>query len=666
MNRRVFAIAAVILLTSTVAWPLARADDVRVNFILAAPPSGSEHFNRLANLVNASDANLSNYNLTWAPFFTANPEIHGLTVTPLTAPAVVRRNASTLEAVQRVQFTADQVMSGASTSWWRSPVGNLAAASVLTLQLYRADASTVNVSSVGSSAPVFTDPNQVSLIYSWHLGYTVDLSYLQPFGGRAYDTNSTHDYRTFRANYSMANGSYNFSYVAVRAPIFNAKNYFAFWEVSGAGTWPYELYYTEGDVPQDGVADSWIQSDSSPVIFVTANLDQSVVFTHGMANGIAGVAPSCTYWGETCADGGGGVPFIQTQLSLSTVIGDATHPTFFNMVFPVYQEDAPASPSGPDVVANADLWFSDGYYCSATGAKLITLNGTKSLAYGYWNLTYIGSIPGGCAFIGKRLTRIDLQFTFGRPSHEYRLWLASRSDTQSLTMYIVNGTSGWDFGLQYHFGLYGYFSADSFYYDNTNLSITLIPVQEPDTALGKLQLYQEYTATLTSSTNCTEQLNARAWLYLLTATGALWLDALSGNQCAIGAVTQIATWALVGMYFLIQGLLGPDLTRQLGDLLYAIGSWIWQAIQFVIKAIEWFLFWAVKFINVFIAAAVFAILYLSVNYASRGIFIWVKSGFKTEEMRGVFKEGWDRVWSVISIILSMVMIAVGAIQAVKP
>jgi hypothetical protein len=82
--------------------------------------------------------------------------------------------------------------------------------------------------------------------------------------------------------------------------------------------------------------------------------------------------------------------------------------------------------------------------------------------------------------------------------------------------------------------------------------------------------------------------------------------------------------------------------------------------------LEWFLFWAVKFINVFIVASIFAIMYFSSSYVMRGFYVWAKTGFNTEEMRDVFKEGWDRVWSIIALILSMVMIAVGAIQAVKP
>ena len=819
MKGRLAAILSVTVLLSLAFWPTVRADDVRVDVAFSALPSDSEDYDELANLGNQTDRTLSNYNFTWTPFFDANPDLLGLTVAPLTTPIIIERETSTLEVVQRVLFQSDQIMSGGSVSFWRSPIGNYTNTSLVDFRLYRSDTASNNVTSIGPDGPIFEDPVQVREVYSYSgfpeddfpamartfyiplvydasqaqwtdLSSTIEDTFVtENFPGNNYgastelyvsqensgfqrsrtlvkwDTSSLpsdavilsanltfhafdvfangfpvggHEIGAFLTEGDWVEGSvtwndkpsfgsldstimttaapadfswnvteavrrgyigsqergvtlkylfeeapnqewtflsstenvtgserpqlwvqwapgdagYKFAYIGVRAPIFPAKNYFAYWNFSGAGPQNYHLYFTEGNVAQDGVYKSWFREDAGSTTFVPVDLDQSVVFIRGMAHGIAGLVSECAYYDVACTSND---PKVEYNLTTSVVVGGPTSPTFLNVVMPVINKEP--TQTTPDILIDATIFFQSGAG-PAQVAQALFLNETTSLAQRSWNIT---AISAG-AFVGETVIRVYFEIYPLHADEPLVFYLnANVRETWTNLSIVLDGGGG--LTIPFHYALFGYFSVDPFFFENTDRDIVLVPVEEPDTALGIFEVFQSWRASLSSTgeTSCAAQLESRTWSYITTLGGKAIIDLLSGDQCLIDAVLAGAAFLLRSTLNFLAPIFGP-----VGDWLYKVGTWIWQAIEFVINALQWFLFWAVKLINVFLVAVIFSIAYLAPSYVGRAFHEWVREGYDIEVLREVMREGWDKVWSLIHLIIVLVLLAISAISAVLP
>jgi len=101
------------------------------------------------------------------------------------------------------------------------------------------------------------------------------------------------------------------------------------------------------------------------------------------------------------------------------------------------------------------------------------------------------------------------------------------------------------------------------------------------------------------------------------------------------------------------------------DFLHGIGVFVWQIIEFLIDAIEWFGYWGVKIINIMIVGTIYVAGVLTVTTLSSG----AHKGFKHRSLE-VFVEtleaGWEKIWSIIILILSLILFAVSIVSAVIP
>jgi len=209
--------------------------------------------------------------------------------------------------------------------------------------------------------------------------------------------------------------------------------------------------------------------------------------------------------------------------------------------------------------------------------------------------------------------------------------------------------------------IFGYFSIDTFFYSNTELTIVLFPVEEPNTELGISQLFNELRGRMQAqnqaAVNCQPEL-----IFAQLVLGPDKLRALlDANQCILGAIVNGAAWVFQTVFNAILGVAGI-----IGPILYAIGAWIWQAITFLINAVEWFLFWAVKLLNLFIVGIVFSLVYLAPTYVGRGFYEFVRRGYDIAVLREVMRAGWERVWPIIQLMLTLVIMVISAIAAVIP
>lgn len=819
---RVVTILLTLVMLTPIGAPLVAADtgDVPVNAIFSATPDGAFPYSQVMNWANASDMSLSNYNKTWIPFYAANPDITGVTVTPFPTPAVILQSGTSIEAVQRVRFTENDVLDGVSQSWWRSPIGNAPAGSTVTFKLYRADSSTVNVTTISGGQPTFSDPSLVQQVWQYTGPASGGLDYLTrhfstgadyydtptwinvtaglqdaevrsdmpasarglvnelnvqaatpteyayfqydlsgipagsqiiaanlsldrweqfaggvlstyrpqaswteagitwnnqpgvdtdlplsssvvdcPFPGFGYlcmgdhrisinvtqavaaDSalsttrglrlmynpnqpllNSSESFSNFWPReqpdaslhptlwiqYAPIRVSYNFTFDAVYAPLFPNKDYYAYWEVTNPTTHQFHLYYTSGDMNNDGLYQSWTRLNGGSMLDVPVDLDQSVVMTRGMSSGIAGLSLDCAHYGQTCSDliafnvttsYDRALWFNDSWMGNQQITNAPGQYVYFNLVVPFVNTNGTAELAG---CIGAVLHFSD-------AADLPT-----SCRNVYWNQTFSVTVQSfnlsaEAPYVGKHLTRADVELALLDTASNGFVYLSAQQNMPESALNFFAGASAGPW-LMTRYALYGYFSADNFFFDNTDKSIVLIPVEQPDSELGILQAWQQWQAEATFAQAICNIAFFLGHIPLATIPAQI-LD----HDCAVQGMLDGQSWVLNTVFKTLASFFSP-----ISDFLYAVGAFIWTLITFFIQAVQWFLYWGLKIINIFIVMIVWIIVFMAPNYVGKAFQVWAQQKFSTAAMRRTLQEGWSTVWSVVQLVFSLVMIAVGA------
>lgn len=813
MRVRALALVVLALLLAPLGAPLTRAaSDVLVSTTFVARPD-LDAYTTLLNWANASDSTNS-LNLTWNPFYDQNPDLRGITITPVIPPLAIRETTSRVQTVQRIRFTNQDVLNGVSVSWWRLPIGNVSPSDTINFQIWRADTSSQNVSSIDDYRPHFVETSLASQVWNWSgsddgsspwdtrnltIAYTPvgplvwrnlsatltdalvvegdpntnygafpseQITQSNPIGARVrsyvdFDVSSIPVYeRIALANLSLfefevdnadgtdtfalyrsagawtdstitwntqpgktsfalddytnpatgpfatpnvrldfnvtaiaqeahlsgfTNGieiqyvdelggselsafrsrdwitpgelpylwvasqvavSYNFTYVAARAAIFPNVDYFVYSSVSSGAPKDFSLYYTSGDMGNDDRLGSFVR-ESSTTTFIPVDLDESVLMTRGMANGIAGAALGCaTYTDIALCNSDSWVWYNRSFPNV--VVSGAPPYTYANLVMPIVTENVSTSIAA--YVRPKVYWQEGGSTDHATFSAY--WNMTRSFNVFSWNLS------GTPADIGKHVSKVEYRWeVFKNDSFFY----VAANANDEWTNVSINTTNSGNRTIEYRFSVFGYFNVDTFFFENTNRTIVLIPVEAPEGDLAKLELFERWESNLHRATDNECNLTTTFTNLALTIGSTPITTLLLDHDCIVQGVLNGLSWIASSAYSTLATYFSPAT-----DWLIAIGNWIWTILEFVVRAIEWFLFWAVKFINIFIVATVFAIVFLSPNYVAKGFYRWVRSDFDEGEMRATFREGWERVWSIIQLILSLVLIAISAISAVLP
>jgi len=643
MSRRTAAFSIAFLMLSVLAFPaFAKADNVQVSFEFVAKPDGALPYNRTANLANTTDENMSQYATIWRPFYQNNSDINGSTVSPFVPPVAVLVNATTLQLVQKIRFTSQQVISGGSVSIWRSPMGNFSTNTSLTFRVYRIDASNVNVSSVNGAGPIFSDPSNVQLVYQ---------TTRNPFDDDRWAVRSQ--------NVSAAAGSnftYRFTLLRAFFPVLPNKIYYAYWSATNGTQRGYSVYFTSNDVSGDASFQSFIRKDGS-LIIVPTDLDQSVIFEYGLSNGIAGFSTACSTYGYSC---GIADEFVDFNISTSRVITNSPGAySYFNMVVPVIFPSDPGP--GNQVLLLVTFHATD----SSFGATSVFhhFSETRNL----WLFSYNIS-AGNPALIGKTINRIEIEIDHDGSQPDFLMYLSAttQNDWTNLTFFepgpsIDRHIPAW------RFQVFGYFQIDNFFFENTNKNIILIPAEQPMSDLGILKAWQTLKAQIETAGPAKDCANVKEVEFetfgLLSNPVVGGVDLLTGKDPALAdCIIRGVQYVFGSVYRFLEPFLAP-----IGQFLYGVGTWIWNAIQFVIQTIQWFLFWLIKFVNVFLVGVIFAIAYSASTYVGKGFYEYVRSGYDADVMREIMRLGWERVWSLIHLLLifvTMVLAAVGLVASI--
>ena len=449
--------------------------------------------------------------------------------------------------------------------------------------------------------------------------------------------------------WAPATVGYNLTYAKVFAPLFINKDYYAYWRVSGMGAQSYHAYFTPNDVGNNDNHTSWLRVDSV-VKNIPVDLDQSVVLIRGMANGIAGLAATCAPYGLNCTAAANFLVHYNT--TFSTVVNNGPLYTYANVVHPAFVRDPDSG--NAEAILRIVPHDSLGATYVVPDATL-EWDDTESMTVESFNLSAVAGLPG------KTVVRIDYRWDIISQNTNISFWLSATSRLADTI--VTMDTTTTDQSQTAHFAVFGYFNIDGFFYTNTDLDIILYTVEEPDTEFGIAQLWARLKAQIEEAQDLCNFDTLLTDLATISGLSDFAQELISRSPaaCIVQRLIEGAVWVFNTVF----GRLGEFFSPVL-DILFIVGGWIWQALTFLVKAIEWFLFWGVKLINVFIVAAVFAIAFLSPSYVGRGLYEWAKSGYDGSVLRDVLRRGWERVWSVIQLIISLVIVALSAIAAVLP
>jgi hypothetical protein len=507
---------------------------------------------------------------------------------------------------------------------------------------------------------------------------------------------------------------YNFSYMAAYAPIVPNTDYFVEYTVQRPSSSPheYQLYWTSGDMGNDGQYDSWYRFDTMPqAAFVPVDLDSSVVMTRGMSNGIAGLSGYCEtlldsaqFPGMNCGANPAPAGFTQQatrvkykQAFADVLVDNSTHinmflplvgtqianPVFylyFDLEFTIFYQEGgsdvgqvvssqpDACTLGPDLYVPSTStyyvhWLSD----LATGRTLGCLQ-WRDKANMLWMSLPLYSAISGYPFSnsGKHISAVNFdlyQYEYGpvwagwSPGDFLPNWFYIQAQpvpnaNTSVTMTTVGyGTLTYTLA----FALYGYFSVDGFRIENTNRPIILIPIEEPSSPLGKLQAYQWWRGVVALE-NCPVD-----FIFTglgLTTRGTL-TNIVNGNACIGQALLNGAVGVIHTTFERLQELLWP-----LIQFLLDLGAGIAAAERFFIEATQWFLFIASQVISIFLIVVTFAIALLSPMYLGRAIYEWVRNGYDVAVLKLIMADGWNKVSVLLGLLASFTLMCISILSAV--
>jgi predicted signal transduction protein with EAL and GGDEF domain len=103
----------------------------------------------------------------------------------------------------------------------------------------------------------------------------------------------------------------------------------------------------------------------------------------------------------------------------------------------------------------------------------------------------------------------------------------------------------------------------------------------------------------------------------------------------------------------------------LWNKLKAIGQWVWHTIQMVFDALEWFTYWAVREIYAFSMAIVYIVNVFGVISINSALLAVVRTGNGKDFVKA-FRAGWKFVFAIISLLLSLAIMAISIVGAVVP
>lgn len=462
---------------------------------------------------------------------------------------------------------------------------------------------------------------------------------------QTYHQFATHDYGVgqygprLRVNYSEPEIYYNFSYLKLWAPLHPDEWYILHFNIDDPNRDQVRLLFSPCDFGDDQVYNTWFDHGDSEGdhTFVQVDLDTSIMALTGMPNGISGMN--------------------LTKIDFDTPSNDVyvshrrTYPEeptiqaswYASMVMPIVN----TSDSDPaHVIYGIKIKSDDSWH------TLIW----NQYAYIYGTLDHIVESSSMSSYAGEKLQEIQWVL---KMNHEYhRIYLCSSENP------IVDGgraplqiyeTSEIPANLREEawFDLFGYFSVGDVSYTMSNYEIWVIDMEEPEGERNITMALQKFWARIHQ-----KEAEAFFWDLVFGIFGPVLTILKTVGEAIIEWIVEGLTVVLTTIW---------DILADLGviDFLAGIGIFLWTVIEVLIDAIEWFGYWGVKIINIFIVGTIYVIGVLTVTTISSG----AHKGLKHRSLTALvetLEAGWDRIWAILMLLLSLILFAVSIISAIIP
>jgi len=624
------------------------------------------------NIANVSDDRFLDYNLTWNPFFENNSDIQGILIHNLFAPALTNLNVTdqSISTGSFFRLTPDQIMDGVSECWFRLPVTDIPDNATISVRVWRTmDPFRFNMTYHSFYGPTFARYEDMLITYNitetssqWS-SYRRDLSILVP----------------------ETNGSfyYNFTYLKGTFGMFPNEWYFLEFDIWAPYADSMQLALASGDFGCDSRNNSWLWVNGTDY-YLPLDLDTPFVCTYGVSNGITGI-------GVNVSSPGAEYLHFKSWIPIQRTISVTTGRVYFNVLFPFLINTSLA----PEVQVNCSVYFC---YADATAfaynssGPFETYNATYNFFLRSFNLTTSD---------GKFIDHILLDFIihpdtpYEHASEAVKLWGVQRTFDDKIGGYTdlywkdwiptppPPGAGHWEtnYAERQWFIPFGSYSLDNSYWTNENMSIAVIPIKTPRTPQHISEALQDFTAYLEgqdkNGNGTLLYQRFRAGIdFIWGKVGDLW-DVLSPVRKALHwYVEQVANlgfwwfektflWFSPWFHFWKWGQDQPGGWPGIFDRLKAIGQFLLDVVELLFNALEWFTYWAVKTIYSVSIAIVYMVNVFGVISINSALLAVAKSGNGKDFVKA-FRAGWRFVFAIISLLLSLAIMAIAIVGAVVP
>jgi len=633
------------------------------------------------NIANGSEWRYFDYNLTWQPFFENNTDLNGILIHNLIAPLAVELDYDENERHEWsfgsfFRLTPEAIMDGVSEAWFRLPITDLPENSTISLKVWKIqDANAFNMSFDAFGKPSFN--NQANAFIVHNLTSEVD-GFKNTTTGPVLEEIDTYwpNYRRW-LNISVPETNntfwYNFTYFKACFGLFPNEYYFVEFDIdmwAEAGAPAAKMLISSGDLGDDYRNNSWLWvNDASR--YMPVDLDTPILCTYGMSNGITGM----------------GVRTDKNEASLCHFSFNASIPIhktisvaggyyYFNILMPflINISVTPEVRIAP-YVAFCNSSTSDAYFHR------------NVVGYQYYEATYnffIKSIDL-TTYDGEYIDHIRFDFQvfdnqtsdFNPNASAVKLWgmvlnddhlHGGYTDLYWQGYYAAIPQRNWTLAERQWFIPYGYYSLDDSYWVNTQMPILVIPINTPKTPLEIQEALQSFQVWL----HGTDRDGNSFWNSKLFPFEFNYLRAIMPLiDFVVGVVVGAMTWVALEIFMWVFDKWNdfvhdpPDWLLDILGVIYGIGQFLWKVVNLLFDALEWFCYWGVRIIYTFSLAVVYMVNIFGVISINSALLNVSKTGNGRDFIRA-FRLGWKFILAIISLLLSMAIMAISIVSAVVP
>ena len=632
------------------------------------------NFTSSMNEANKTDMSLSNYNLTVKPFLTNNSDKAGIVITPFLAPLIFNRTVPgmSISIGSYFMLAPQDIMDGTSEIYYRCPIVDIAPLThTVRIRVYAVnDPINFNMSYSAFGTPIFNSDETQGLIYDMTDDPTDGNV---RFEGASYweipetyiDSGYTHPNWIMQQVQYPNTTAMNFTWFKICIGLFPSEWYFFSIDYTDPHAGEIKLAVSPCDFGQDGKENSWLYTNGHNY-YEYFDFDTTMIVTYGISNGITGIGVRENK----------GIAILDSRsifhMNASIPFGRVIDKDYLNIIVP-YMLNTSVHPHLELLIVNITLYAS--YDDSNPFARQVYIEAQLTGTYNF----FIKSVwVNFFKLSGTYLDHIRVDFNVQGGTGAYaratmiKLWGTRDANTSTTSSDVRPGFTDiyWTaHTLNYKFYLlqekqgfvpYGYYGLSNSNYASTEINAIVITGNTPKTPLGIFIAIQKYRFTAIA-VNISD--GVRQFIHESTGFVLKMLDDI--EKYLDPAILLFSPWLWTAYHWVKGDLMQTPLMSGLFNFLRGIGIFLWQVIDFVIDAIQWFSYWCVRFVYSFSLIMVYLVNVYGVISICSGLMAYSRTG-KGKDFYRAFKNGWNVCYGIIAFLLAMMILAISTLGAVIP